>query len=658
MTGVQVVDDRFEAPGGNAAAIEWFSIDVFDTVTTRAVAAPADVFLVVGERVRDAVATSPAEFARLRREAEAALRRRLPAGGDVSLLAIHEELLTRLPRSAAVLGARGLADVEAEAEVELARPWQPGLHLLDVWRGRAKFLGFVSDMYLPSDTVRRILVAAGAWREGDALYVSSEERATKASGRLFELLARRHGISPDRWLHFGDHPEADVAVPRRLGMRSMAVRRPADVRRSREVFGGLGDGGDRSPRLEACLRQAAGAAPPECHGQRREIWSLGAQVLGPTVAWYAHEVLHEAEKAGVRNLWFLARDGEVVSKAAAILNADGRFTGRLHYVLASRQALHLASLAEFDAEAERWILANPSNCTPEGVAARLGMAGSLREQFIERLRPACRPHEPIAGRQAAVWDVVRGPPFGDAVLDIAREQRRACRAYLSSISAADSLGIVDIGWHANLQCSLQLLLDRADITGFYLGLRGRNPRVPSEQVRPLLFGPDAESQRLVGTGVSVLEMLFAGSHPGLVRYGFDDAARAIGILATASSWDRQLRWGVQELQGGALDAVRRLAEERLVPTREEVTGLLRGFLTTPSVEEVDAIRNWPTQDLQGADAAAPLVEQVAWGALLRACLTGRVPRVGHWDAGARVVNGAIRHFAYRALRRVCRRSGR
>lgn len=655
---MQIVDERFEVPGGDAAAIEWFSIDVFDTVTTRAVAAPADVFLVVGERVRDAVATSPAEFARLRREAEAALRRRLPAGGDVSLLAIHEELLTRLPRSAAVLGARGLAELESEAEVELARPWQPGLHLLDAWRGRAKFLGFVSDMYLPSDTVRRILVAAGAWREGDALYVSSEEQATKASGRLFELLARRHGIALERWLHFGDQAEADVAVPRRLGMRSMAVRRPAASRRTREAFGGIGDPGVRSLRLEACLRQAAGAAPAECDMQRREIWRLGAHVLGPTVAWYAHEVLHEAEKAGLQNLWFLARDGEIVSKAAAILNANGRFAGRLHYVLASRRALHLASLAEFDAEAERWILANPTSCTAEGVARRLGIEGPLRDQFIERLRPACQPQEPIAGRQANVWDVVRSPPFGDAVLDIAREQRRACQAYLSSISAPDSLGVVDIGWHANLQCSLQILLEREDITGFYLGLLGRNPRVPQKQVRPLLFRPNVDSDRLLGAGISVLEMLFAGSHPGLVRYGFDDSGRAIGVLADAASWERQLRWGVPELQGGALDAVRRLVEERLVPTRDEVAGLLRGFLTTPSVEEVDTIRNWPTQDLQAADAAAPLVERVAWGALLRACLTGRVPRVGHWDAGARVVNGVIPHFAYRALRRVYRRSDR
>ncbi len=633
------------------SAIEWFSIDVFDTVTTRAVAAPADVFLVVGERVRELVEVSPAVFALQRQEAEARLRRRLPAGREVSLVAIHEELLRGLPPTRGGADSRMLADIESEVEVDLARPWQPGLQILEEWRRRARFIGFVSDMYLPPDAVTKILVAAGAWREGDALYVSSEQQATKASGRMFELLSQRHGINPARWMHFGDNPEADVAAPGRMGIRASVVRRPASTRRTREVFGIGGGNADRGLRLQACLQQAAGAAPASCDRHGCEIWSLGAHVLGPTLAWYSHAVLREAEKAGLANLWFLARDGEVVCKAATVMKPLTGFRGGMHYVLASRQALHLAALREFDAEAERWILANPETCTPADVARRLGMQDPVRERFLEQVRTVCEPNEPIARRRADIWDMVRGSAFGGSVLETAEKQRLACKAYLASMSDSAALGIVDIGWHANLQCSLHSLLERDDILGFYLGLRGRNPRVASNRVRPLLFGADADSQRVLGAGVSVLEMLFAGSHPGVVGYACGDDGRATGVLADPASWQRQIRWGVGELQGGALDAVGRLAREGLVPTKEEVAGLLRGLLENPSSAEVAAIKDWPTQDLQGTDAAAPLVEKVGWMSLLHASLTGRVPRIGHWDAGARVVNGVPRHLMFRLLRR-------
>jgi FMN phosphatase YigB (HAD superfamily) len=639
-------------------AIDWFSIDVFDTVTTRAVASPADLFVIVGRRVEGLVDMRPETFAQLRQDAEAALRRRIPVGGEVTLLAIHEELRRMLPPGASTAAPEAVAAIEADVEVEVARPWPPGLDVLEAWRRRAGFLGFLSDMYLPAETVRRILVAAGAWEPSDALYVSSEEQATKSSGRLFQLLAHRFGVLPGRWTHFGDNIEADVMVPRRLGMQAFAVGRPMPSQRSRNAFRTLGSEADRGPRLRACLQQAAGVVPPGCDPHRRRIWNVGAHVLGPTVAWYAHAVLAEAEKSRIRNLWFLARDGEVISKAAALVNPLANFSGRMHYVLASRQALHLASLTEFDAEAERWILANPATCTPPDVARRLGMQEPLRSRFLEHVGAACAPHEPIARRRADIWAAVRSPSFGDAILALANEQRRACRAYLDSISEAESLGIVDIGWHANLQCSLQNLLARDDIIGFYLGLRGRNPRVGAHCVRPLLFQADSESERRLGSGVAVLEMLFAGSHPGLVRYAFDDVGRPVGILSSPSSWERQVRWGVHELQGGALEAARRLVAEGLVPTRQEVSGLMTDFLEHPSVEEVAALRDWPTQDLQGTDVAAPLVEDVGWTALLRGFLTGHVPRIGHWEAGARVVNGVPRHVAYRALRRAYRRGDR
>ena len=79
-------------------------------------------------------------------------------------------------------------------------------------------------MYLDRTRVEEIIdtCGLGSFR---GIFLSSEEGKTKHTGRLFELFLAGEGLTPARTMHVGDHPQSDVKVPRRLGMKIFPLER-------------------------------------------------------------------------------------------------------------------------------------------------------------------------------------------------------------------------------------------------------------------------------------------------------------------------------------------------------------------------------------------------------------------------------------------------
>jgi hypothetical protein len=330
------------------------------------------------------------------------------------------------------------------------------------------------------------------------------------------------------------------------------------------------------------------------------------------------------------------------------------FQGNLHYVLASRQALHLPSFTGFDEEARRWLLANPTVATPRDVAQRAGFQPPELAAWLEASGSACASDEPIARHRQRLWDILQTEPHASHLRSAASAQLAAATRYFNSVSDSERLGIVDIGWNANLQCSFQRVLRRTDVIGFYLGLFSRNPEVGADAVRPLLFdfanGPPAP---YLG-GVAVLEALFAGTHPGLIAYGEDDRGAPEGRLAARESWSEQTTWGIGLLHEAACVGVTMMVREGVVPTREEVAELLSGLINRPSRGDATILASWPTQNLQNRLVSEPLVPRQSVARMLGNTLSrGEAPAL-HWEAGGLIILGRYRHSLLRVLRRLSR----
>jgi HAD superfamily hydrolase (TIGR01549 family) len=177
------------------------SFDVFDTLISRKVRKPTDVFSFVEAN------TDNKGFAEERIDAEQRTRSKLPPNReDVTLEHIYDELRFS--------DKNRLIDAEIEVEYDVCQRNNNGFALYKEAISRGSRIIAVSDMYLPSDIISRILQNAG-YMNIECVYVSGEIGVAKGSGNLFRHVLKEEGVESEKVIHIGDNLASDVKGARK-----------------------------------------------------------------------------------------------------------------------------------------------------------------------------------------------------------------------------------------------------------------------------------------------------------------------------------------------------------------------------------------------------------------------------------------------------------
>lgn len=231
---------------------ETICFDIFDTLITRLVPRPDDLFD-MAEAKLDADLNQKTQFRLHRKAAEQALRL-AKSSGDVG----YEEIYAELERRKETAGlAKRAYEVEESLEVRATIPRKQVVRGLEYARQRGKRVILASDMYLNRDQVENLLAKSGVG-SFDKLYLSSETGLRKDDLSLWRHLTEEEGAQRRSFIHIGDNEHSDVQIPLGLGIRFYHVLSP------RNLF-------DFTP-LGHRLRRGAGT-----HGQK-------PLSLGPTIA--------------------------------------------------------------------------------------------------------------------------------------------------------------------------------------------------------------------------------------------------------------------------------------------------------------------------------------------------------------------------------------
>jgi FMN phosphatase YigB (HAD superfamily) len=441
---------------------EVLSLDVYDTALQRPFVSPIHLFGEVESHVRRIHGVKASRgLARLRIEAERRARGEqealLQAGNsereDIRYADIERHLrLLRDPADPAALEAFFAQELLLERTRVRANPEILALFTAAKQGGRR--VGFVSEMYLPGEVIADALRGAG-YAEWDFLHVSSETGSLKRTQSAFRHLLSHTGREPARILHVGDHPAADCAAPRALGIDAHPFRprywcgpNHGEVTSGTELV---------SQELKAAYpgddAYAALAAPDRMRVIGR---MLGPLLVYPWVRWLLQRVRHD----NLGELHFLGRDGHLVNQIIG--------------VWAPHQGIHLRS--------RQLPMTGPSLClatfpwaSPQlfhHLCAGLedeGGPGLLRRLALNR------GNLPLRCRWHPIWGVK--PPFrsawhqrqlrkaflalGPSVAAALREQHAATLAALQPARprspASQGIGLVDLGWDGALQAALDAL---------------------------------------------------------------------------------------------------------------------------------------------------------------------------------------------------------
>lgn len=167
--------------------------DIFDTLITRKLAEPADLFLFVEQKLNDAF-----PFSARRKAAEDLCRREI---GDAYTI---DDIYNRIGLSNNKKDI--FLDAELAAEIRFSTPKRKITDFFYWCLQNGKRVYLISDMYLYSTQIEAILLNCGISGH-HGIFVSSEYGATKASGELWAKISPMIGAN---FIHIGDDEHADI----------------------------------------------------------------------------------------------------------------------------------------------------------------------------------------------------------------------------------------------------------------------------------------------------------------------------------------------------------------------------------------------------------------------------------------------------------------
>ena len=426
------------------------SFDIFDTLLYRRCGMPETVFaLMESEWTGRFGCLPPSDFAKLRSRAEARAQRRL--GRDtVSIAEIYEDLEVSVRSSG--LSTQVLIAFELELEKSVLVPVPGAAELVESARAVGKRVVFTSDTYMPVTFLSGLLTEFGFMKGDDKLYASAERGASKTSGELYKVVQRDLQLPARDFLHTGNSEEVDFKCALKNSWRATHFTDAEWTRREWLLWHLAQAERGLSSKVHAASRNARLSAAVT-GASEETAYCIGAATAGPVLVAFSQWVLERAQSRGLKELFFLSRDAQVVFEICRLLTqGPGVSAPKLTYVYGSRQVWAFYALQSLpESERPEFFadkLSFSSNSLKE-CADLLGLAGNADvERLIASLDKApSRP--PSRDERIAFYRALLADNELAELLQAELAHRTAIYIdYLRAlpVKLGADCGVVDIGW--------------------------------------------------------------------------------------------------------------------------------------------------------------------------------------------------------------------
>ena len=345
-------DNRYLELKNQIAWNDVISIDIFDTLIKRKVYRPTDVFLFMDHWFSN-LSGREFDFSHARIHAEKTAREK-SLYEEVTLDEIYSVFSEENNISKDLADEAERKEIDTEKKLCMLR--NSIADIIKYSRFIGKTIVLTSDFYFSKEQLEGLLSSLGV--EYDDLIVSSEYRATKSSGKLFDILREKY--SEKRILHIGNSWESDYVKAKEHGidahfyaattsafMYDISDIDSTDSTRIYKRPTGLWDNFEHSMdffEVRCLLAQVANKLYDNPYTSYTKYTDFNAQArffgyyaLGMHL-WGVAKWLYENRLGKGKVIHFVARDGYLPMLAYNEFNTDGQ-ASKSDYFYASRKAL-------------------------------------------------------------------------------------------------------------------------------------------------------------------------------------------------------------------------------------------------------------------------------------------------------------------------------
>ncbi|MBA3957773.1 MAG: hypothetical protein H0X51_05190 [Parachlamydiaceae bacterium] len=502
-----------------AGTVKTLSIDVFDTLLWRKVPRPVDLFLLLGEQLKNEgwlIESISADcFAALRQQAEQVARlkktemykvkeKKMSILPEVTLKEIYwtcSGLFNRVSIDEMVQGKKGIInESDVDDLVALEVDWETRMTELDL--NIVRLIHFAHEHQVPvlliSDTYLEHVQLSNILNGIDSLsgkplfsfiyklFVSCEHGCGKQTG-LFKVVLEEFGILPESLMHIGDNYYCDYVSAQELGiqtiyyskmtpdlLKTLSFEWPEQNLRERMkcLDPDQGDFGLTSLRCKIahhidCL---------ELTEEEAFYWRYGASILAPVVVGFVQWIYQRCQHLKESRVFCLMREGQLYAhliREYATYYPEWQIEAQELWV--SRQFIIHACIRQAHFH-ELLVLTYSSPAAPHTLGEfchELGLDINKISHFIEYQHVKLEdPHfcEEVARYLSGTLEL------RDEIVWQSAQKRKRFLKYLSSLvdlSQLKHMTVVDVGWIGTIQGSIQMILHLEgypiQVHGLYIG---------------------------------------------------------------------------------------------------------------------------------------------------------------------------------------------
>ena len=324
-----------EALRGKIDSVCFVSFDIFDTLLTRCVLRPEDIFQIVAHRLP----WKTERFSLERQNAEKEL------GPTAGIREIYQCLAGKLHYSDEQINTA--ISMEWQVECDMVVPRQAMIGMLFYALQLRKTVWLLSDMYWSSNCLRELLKRCGM--EFDVpILVSCETGYTKENGSLYLEYLKCIRAAPCDCLHIGDNRYADIQESERIGLNSFQLYSGYRMLEESAAQGLLHFEGKGSSALGRFVSDCF-SSPFALNGFRgripiRNAYLLGKIFLAPLIDYWLDWLVNSINGSSIRRMLFPARDGFLLHQLYERIRINRPELPPGVYFKASRRALTVASI--------------------------------------------------------------------------------------------------------------------------------------------------------------------------------------------------------------------------------------------------------------------------------------------------------------------------
>lgn len=328
-----------------------YSYDIFDTCLVRACGTPDCISDIVARRILEEPSLSAInDFILIRKTGEGRARELFITSEkeDITLADIYSQCDFSSITDASL---NAIMEMEMMVEEEMLTPVLSVKEEIEHIHSLQQSVVFISDMYLPEDFIKKILIKTGFFVEGDKLFISGSVGKAKSTGNLFRHVQKILKADVRHWYHKGDSRHSDYEMPRNIGIKATLVSNEKSYYEKKAL-----DYNTSLSTLDIAkisnLSRAIRISFPETSHHR-----FAADFVAPLMTTFVHSIFKDAQRRQIKHLYFIARDAYILYIIAQQLNNLYPEIS-IHYFYASRQSLYLPGLHQLTKEAVKEVLPN------------------------------------------------------------------------------------------------------------------------------------------------------------------------------------------------------------------------------------------------------------------------------------------------------------